>query len=122
VKDERDYGEHILECIEAIQAYTSEGRPALDDGKTQDAVIRRLQVMAESTLRLSDARKDAYPQVGWQHIRNFRNRLVHEYLGVDIEVVWSIIQHNLPALKIAVEAMLRELEENEDDTGEGNDK
>ena len=113
MKDERDYAEHVLECIEAIQAYTNEGRTTLDDGKTQDAVIRRLQVMAESTLRLSDARKDAHPQVGWHHIRNFRNRLVHEYLGVDIEIVWGIIQHNLPALKIAIEAMLRQLDENE---------
>ena len=113
MKDERDYIEHILECVEAIQSYTSEGRATLDDGKTQDAVIRRLQVMAESTLRLSDIRKSSYPQIGWRHIRNFRNRLVHEYLGVDTEVAWNIIQDNLPALKIAVEAMLHELEENE---------
>ena len=51
---EQDYLQHIIECIDAIDGYTVNGRETLDDPKTQDAVIRRLQVMAESCLRLSD--------------------------------------------------------------------
>jgi uncharacterized protein with HEPN domain len=110
VKSEREYLEHILECIEIIQEYTDKGREALQDLKTQDAVIRRLQVMAESCLRLSDGIRNAYPEVGWQHIRNFRNRLVHEYLEVDIDLIWTIIGHNLPTLKTAVESTLADLD------------
>jgi uncharacterized protein with HEPN domain len=109
VKSEQEYLEHILECIEIIQEYTDKGREALQDLKTQDAVIRRLHVMAESCLRLPDEIRNAYPEVGWQHIRNFRNRLVHEYLEVDIDLIWTIIGHNLPALKAAVEAALSDL-------------
>ena len=63
MKTERDYLEHIRDCIEMIQQYTASGRESLDDLKTQDAVIRRLQVMAESCLRLSDAIVNAYPEV-----------------------------------------------------------
>ncbi|MBZ0302019.1 MAG: DUF86 domain-containing protein [Anaerolineae bacterium] len=74
--------------------------------KTQDAVIRRLQVMAEMCLRLSDEVQAAYPEVGWQHIRNFRNRLVHEYLDVDIDLIWTIVQQSLPSLLKAIEAEL----------------
>ncbi len=99
MKDERLYLEHILESIEFIQQYTISGRDSLDDLKTQDAVLRRLQVMAESCLRIPLTQQEDYPEVGWQHIRNFRNRLVHEYLEVDIELVWVIIQNNLPPLK-----------------------
>ncbi len=104
---ERDYLQHILECIEAIEGYTSNQRASLDDPKTEDAVIRRLQVMAESCLRLTDEVKESYPDVGWQHIRNFRNRLVHQYLDVDVDLVWTIIQNDLPPLKSAVEQLLK---------------
>jgi uncharacterized protein with HEPN domain len=87
----------------------------LDDLKTQDAIIRRLQVMAESSLRLPDDVTDAYPEVGWQHIRNFRNRLVHEYLDVDIELIWTIIQRNLPPRKSAVQAILADIDKDDQD-------
>lgn len=106
MKTEIEYLAHILESINAIQEYVSRGRESLDDLKTQDAVIRRLQVMAESCLRLSNETMETYPDVGWQHIRNFRNRLVHEYLDVDINLIWVIIEHNLPPLKSAVENLL----------------
>ncbi len=63
--------------------------------------------MAESCLRLTDEVKESYPDVGWQHIRNFRNRLVHQYLDVDVDLVWTIIQNDLPPLKSAVEQLLK---------------
>lgn len=104
---ERDYLQHILECIEAIEGYTDHQRGSLDDPKTEDAVIRRLQVMAESCLRLTEEVRDKYPEVGWQHIRNFRNRLVHQYLEIDVDLVWTIVQNDLPPLKSAVEQLLK---------------
>ena len=107
VNRERDYLHHILECIEAIEQYTANRRESLDDPKTEDAVIRRLQVMAESCLRLTDEVTVQHPEVGWQHIRNFRNRLVHQYLEIDIDLVWTIIQNDLPPLKFAVEQFLK---------------
>ena len=106
MKSQSDYLKHIIECIEIIQNYTASGRKSLDDLKTQDAVIRRLQVMAQSCLLLSDETQNTSPEVGWHHIRNFRNRLVHEYLDVDIDLIWVIIERNLPPLKTAAESLL----------------
>ena len=72
----------------------------------QDAVIRNLQVMAESTQRLSDSIKENEPGIDWYKIAGFRNILVHDYLGVDIERLWNIIEKELPSLKQFVHKIL----------------
>jgi uncharacterized protein with HEPN domain len=83
VKDERLYLIHICECIARIEGYTAEGREAfLADTKTQDAVLRNLQTLAESSQRLSAELKAAQPDVDWRGIRGLRNILVHDYLGI----------------------------------------
>ena len=64
--------------------------------------------MSESTQRLSDALKAKYPDVEWRRIAAFRNVLVHDYLGIDLERVWDIVQQDVPALGRAVAAMLEE--------------
>jgi len=102
MKDQREYLEHILEYIEIIETYVARGREALDDIKTQDAVIRRLQILAESSLHLTSELQTQHPEVGWGRIRNFRNRLVHEYFEVDLDLVWFTVENSLPKPKIAV--------------------
>ena len=72
----------------------------------QDAIIRNLQIMAESTQRLSDHIKEIHSEVDWYKIAGFRNILVHDYLGVDIERVWNILEKDLTNLKIAILRML----------------
>lgn len=69
MKDDRVYLDHILECLRWIAVHTAEGREAfLTDRKTQSAVLRELQIMAESAQRLSSALKGAHPEVSWQGI------------------------------------------------------
>jgi uncharacterized protein with HEPN domain len=65
----------------------------------QDAVIRNLQTMAESSQRLGDASKAQAPEVPWRAISGFRNILVHDYLGVDPDVVWQVVVADLPGLR-----------------------
>jgi uncharacterized protein with HEPN domain len=72
----------------------------------QDAVIRNLQTMAESTQMLSDDAKEKYYEIDWYRIAAFRNVLVHDYLGVDIERIWEITQHDVPPLKEVILTML----------------
>lgn len=81
MKDDRIYLKHILECIQRIQNYTGGGKE-LFMGSTliQDAVLRNLQILAESTQRLSQDLKAAHPSVDWRAIAGFRNILVHNYL------------------------------------------
>lgn len=108
MKDPKLYLHHILECIERIERYT-QGNQAffLSDEKTQDAVLRNLQVLAESTQKLPEAWKEKFPNIPWQQISGFRNRLVHEYLGIKPALVWAAIEQDLPGLKQAAEALLQ---------------
>ena len=86
MKDDKLYLIHIRECIERVEKYTAEGgkNAFLGSALIQDAVMRNLQIMAESTQRLSDAIKEAHPEVDWYNISGFRNVLVHGYLCVDL--------------------------------------
>jgi len=107
MKDDTIYLRHILECIRRIEANVAGGREQFMASHTlQDAVLRNLQTMTESTQRLSDALKAAHPDVEWRRIIAFRNVLVHDYLGIDLERVWEIIQRDVPTFKGAISAML----------------
>ncbi|NJN20847.1 MAG: DUF86 domain-containing protein [Leptolyngbya sp. RL_3_1] len=102
----RVYLIHIRDCINRIQTYTASGKVAFwEDTKTQDAVIRNLEVLCESTRQLPEAWKAAHPEIDWRRISDFRNVLAHQYLDVDLKVVWDVAENYLPELKAAVEAM-----------------
>jgi uncharacterized protein with HEPN domain len=110
MRDDRLYLIHIKECIQRIEKYTFGGRDVfMSSSLIQDAVIRNLQIMAESSQRISDAMQNKHPEVEWLKIAGFRNLLVHDYLGVDLEKVWNIVEGDLPGLTRAVTAMFNEL-------------
>ena len=71
----------------------------------QDAVIRNLQTLTESSQRLSDELKATEPRIPWRELAGFRNVIVHGYLGVDLEAVWLVVEQDLPALDDAVSRM-----------------
>jgi uncharacterized protein with HEPN domain len=100
MKNDQIYLDHILECIGWIESFTAEGREAFfRDRKTQSAVLRELQTLAESTQRLSDEFKMRYPNIPWQNVAGFRNVIVHDYLGIKLGRVWKVIEVDLPLLK-----------------------
>lgn len=109
-KDDRPYLIHISECIERIEEYTADGREAfMNSTLIQDAVLRNLQTLAESTQRLSESLKTGHSGVPWKKISGFRNVLVHNYLGVDVQRVWELVVNDLPQLKIDIQAMLNKI-------------
>lgn len=109
MKDDRLYLIHISECIERIESYVAgkDRKAFLNSTLIQDAVVRNLQTLAESTQRLSDQAKEEADEIDWFKIAGFRNVLVHDYLGLDIERVWNILEAELPVLKKAVQRMLQ---------------
>ena len=110
MKDDRLYLIHILECVERIEHYTVDGGEAfIDDTRTQDAVMRNLQVLAESAQRLSDELRQKYPDIEWRSIAAFRNVAVHDYLGIDLKQIWDIVTDDLPVLRHQIEAIVRDL-------------
>jgi uncharacterized protein with HEPN domain len=109
MRDDTVYLRHIRECIRRIEEDVAPGKDAFLSSHTlQDAVLRNLQTMSESTQRLSDAVKVRYPEIEWRRISAFRNVLVHNYLGVDLEIIWEIVERDVPELKGAVLAALNE--------------
>lgn len=105
IENDRDliYIQHIVECIERVEQYVGGNHERfLNDSMLQDAVLRVLQVMSESSQRLSPEIKAVSEHIDWRGIAGFRNILVHDYLGgIDLALVWQVIDQELPALKKA---------------------
>ncbi|PNU21367.1 DUF86 domain-containing protein [Geothermobacter hydrogeniphilus] len=97
---------HMLECISRIQRYTGGKRQDFFDSELiQDAVVRNLQTLAESSQQLSDECKAVRPDIDWRAISGFRNILVRDYLGLDLKLIWLVVEKELPTLRAALEDM-----------------
>lgn len=107
-KANRIYLEHILDCVALIQNYTRNGKAEfMASSLVQDAVLRRLQTMAEATQQLSEQLKAKAPGIDWRALAGFRNVLVHDYLGgIDLEQVWNAVEHYLPGLETALRGLI----------------
>ena len=98
---------YIRNSIELVERRTRAGREAfLDDVDAQDAVLWRLQTLAEATNRLLPELKARHPSIPWRAIYGFRNIAAHGYLDLQIDRVWEIIDVHLVALKTAVDEEL----------------
>lgn len=91
-RTDKDFLYDIQEAVRRIKAYTHEMtyKEFLADTRTQDAVIRNLEIIGEATKKLSVRLRNRYPSVPWKEMAGARDRLIHHYFGVDIEVVWKI--------------------------------
>ena len=101
---------HMRDCLDRIREYTNSERSRFDASRlVQDAVIRNLQTLVESSQRLSSEIKGTEPQIPWRELAGFRNVIVHGYLGVDLGAVWLVVEQDLPALTEAVNRMAAQL-------------
>jgi uncharacterized protein with HEPN domain len=80
----------------------------LEDKKTQDAVLRNLQVMGEAAKELSLELRETHPHIPWREIAGMRDKIVHEYFGIHYEIVWTVASHDIPEVFPRVEAILRQ--------------
>jgi uncharacterized protein with HEPN domain len=104
---ERRYLAHIAESIRLIDEYVRDGRAAFfAQREIQDAVLRRLEILADATAQLSPELKDRHPDILWREVYGFRNIAAHAYLDIDLERVWEIVTDHLPPLRTAVEQEL----------------
>jgi uncharacterized protein with HEPN domain len=122
VKDDKLYVIHIGECLARIAQYVAGGREAfMHSTLIQDAVLRNLQTIGQSVSRLSEALRAAHPEIDWRSIIGLRNVLVHDYLGINLERIWSIIERDVADLQHTVEAILQEPGCTEPDQATSND-
>lgn len=111
-KDRSVYIKHIYDCICRIEEYTSGGRDEFfSDHKTQDAVIRNLEVIGQAIKDFGvEDLIDDFKDIPWNEISGMRNILAHQYLGVSIKTTWAVIEKDLQPLKAAINEILKSFE------------
>jgi len=99
------YLNDIKDSINAINDYIASMTfdDFINDRKTYMAVIREFEIIGEAVKNIPDSIKAQYPEIQWRDIVDFRNILIHQYFGVDLEIVWKTIEEDLPSLKNAIE-------------------
>lgn len=100
--------EDILQACQKIQEYTQTlSFEQFDENEMiVDAVIRNFEIIGEAANKLPDEFKDAHPEINWHRIRGFRNRIVHDYFGVDLAILWKIKTDNIPILITQIQTIL----------------
>jgi uncharacterized protein with HEPN domain len=108
MKDDKAYLLHILDAAKQIGEYTRSGESAfLSDRMIHDAVIRNFEIIGEAVKNLSEGLKANNPGTPWKDIAGMRDKLVHEYFGVKLQLVWQSVQKDLPPLVKTVEEIVR---------------
>lgn len=97
MKDDRVYLLHIQDSLANIREYTNSGREFFfKDKKTQDAVVRNLEIIGEAVKHLSPSLTASHPSIPWKQIAGMRDKLIHEYFGVDLNLIWDVVATGLP--------------------------
>ncbi|MEQ9483849.1 HepT-like ribonuclease domain-containing protein [Coleofasciculus sp. F4-SAH-05] len=111
MSDDGVYLGDILERIERIEAYTQDGRETfLASLLIQDGVIRSFEVIGEAVKQISSELRQSHPQIPWRQMAGFRDVLIHDYMGLDLNEVWNVVERDLPELKGKILLVLQELE------------
>ena len=110
MRDDTNYLRYIRDSIQLVETRSAVGYDVFrNDDILQDAVLRRLETLADARGQLSPDLQSRHPEVPWRDIIDFRNRIAHGYLHVDLEIVWRIIETDIPGLKTVVDEELARL-------------
>jgi len=95
----------IKEAVQRISTYIGDLSydEFIKDRKTQDAVVRSLEIIGEAAKNLSEGLKKKYQNIPWKELAGLRDRLIHQYFGVNFEIVWTIVRQELPELSREIE-------------------
>ena len=110
MKDDAVFLKHILDSIKQIEEYIDDlgFEDFISCKLVQDGVVRQLEIIGEATKHLSPELREKYPKIPWEDIAGMRDKLIHHYFGVDLEVVWDTLEKDLPALKKKIKKILGE--------------
>ena len=112
MRDDRERLSDIQEAIERIEKYAAQGRDVFEQNElVQTWIVHHFQIIGEASRALSADLRAQHPQIPWSKIIGMRNILVHDYFGIDTDVVWAAIEGDLPDLKTQIQTILQELDE-----------
>ncbi len=111
MKTDSVYLNHIIDAIKRIEDYTEgiEHEKFTNTNLLQDGVIRQIQIIGEASKRLSQETISKYDDIPWKDITGMRDKLVHDYFGVDVEAVWKTVQIDIPFLKTKIKNIGKEV-------------
>ena len=111
--DFRVYFDDILDAIAQIHLYVRgmSQEEFTKDRKTQDAVVRNLEIIGEAAAKLSEEALKNAPQIEWRKIKGLRNILIHEYFGINLSIVWDVVQNKLQPLEATCRQLSKVTEE-----------
>ncbi|MCK5832542.1 DUF86 domain-containing protein [bacterium] len=105
---------HILDAIDKIEALVLRGREKYDSDETiRDSIIRKLEIIGEAVKYVSTELKNKYTQIEWKRLAGMRDVLIHQYFGVDINIIWDVANKRIPELKSKLKAIAEDIGEPE---------
>lgn len=109
IKDNIIYIQHILESIAKINIYCKykKKKDFINDDMLKDAVVRNIEIIGEASKRVSPEFKRIHSKIPWKDIAGMRDKIIHDYIGIDYLIVWNVVKKDLPVLKKALENILK---------------
>ncbi|QUH26148.1 DUF86 domain-containing protein [Serpentinicella alkaliphila] len=109
MKDDKIYLIHIIESIRSIESYIEPGESEFFRSKLiQDAVIRNLEIIGEATKRISKELRLKEYDIPWKEMAGLRDVLIHDYFGVDLDILWNVVRKELPRIHILIQSLIEE--------------
>ncbi len=108
-RTDQDFLDDIREALNRIEIYTAKMTYAdfLTDTKTQDAVIRNIEIIGEAAKNVSIKLRGQHPHVPWRGMAGIRDKLLHHYFGINLDIVWHVVKSELPDVALQIEEIVK---------------